>query len=109
MPIKSRISQPAISASYLVWQIQDIGLRKSCLEVGRPMTGHLNPPKAPYPPAVYTSPITKGPRTASKLVPGKPNLVATPNAKVFQKKILLSLGKKITYNSNHAKCCVRMK
>lgn len=65
---------------------------KSCLEVGRPMTGS---PKAPYPPAVYTSPVTRGPRIASKLVQGKPNLVATPNAKVFQKKILLALGKNL--------------
>lgn len=59
------------------------------------MTGQLSSPKAPYPPAVYTSPITRGPRTASKLVQGKPNLAATPNAKVFQRKILLAVGKNL--------------
>lgn len=59
------------------------------------MTGQLSSPKAPYPPAVYTSPITRGPGTASKLVQGKPNLVATPNAKVVQKNILLALGKNL--------------
>lgn len=69
--------------------------KKSCLEVGRPMTGQLSSPKAPYPPAVYTSPVTRGPRIASKLVQGKPNLAATSNAKVFQKKILLALGKNL--------------
>lgn len=57
------------------------------------MTGQLNLLKAHYPPAVYTSPINKGPRTGSKLVQGKPDLVAVSNAKIFQKKILLSLEK----------------
>lgn len=57
------------------------------------MTGQLNPSKAHYSPAAYTSLINKGPRTGSKLVQGKPDLVAISNAKRFQKKISLSLEK----------------
>ena len=54
------------------------------------MTGQVNPSKAHRPPDVSTSPTTEGPRAGSKLAQGTPVLAATPNAKVFQKSILLS-------------------
>lgn len=56
------------------------------------MTGQLNPSKAHYPPAVYAQQLPKALGWVLSWFREKPDLVATPKAKVFQKKILLFLG-----------------
>lgn len=89
--MKVRFSQPAISTSYLVWQIQRCtGLRRSFPEVERPVTGQLKPP------GVYNLLTPKGPTTGSKLMQGKSRHYGNSKCQgYFREKISLSLGKQL--------------
>lgn len=92
----------------LVWQTQrDTGLRKSHPEIPSPTTGQLNPAKAYHPPGVCTSPAAKSPRTRSKRVQGNQSLWQRQMPRYYFRKILHFWKKKLTYNSNNAKCGTR--
>lgn len=64
-------------------------LRKSPLEGERPMTGQLNPSKPITLQVCAPHPLPRPPGQVLNWCRGRPVLMATPNAKVFQKNIAL--------------------